>query len=288
MTGGKVLQVPTIGAQRASRYRAVRLVALAALASAVVLGGLATPAPAAAADPVKVAIIVGPAHGSTAKYIKKARAYAALARSYDAKVVEVYSPNATWGRVRSAAKGANILIYLGHGNGSPSPYGAFSPLRRNGMGLNRSAGHDHANVKYYGQRYMRTGIDLDRNAVVLLNHLCYASGNSEPGRKLPTKSIAKQRADGYGSGFLRTGARAMFAHGNGSLTSVLADLITRDKTVAQMFEDDWSFTGEADFKFASAKTSWSTVWMDPRSAGKYYHAVSGNLNLTAGQVRAGG
>ena len=55
-----------------------------------------------------------------------------------------------------------------------------------------------------------------------------------------------------------------------------------------MFEDDWAFTGSADFKFASAKTSWSTVWMDPQSAGKYYHAVSGNLNLTAAQVRAGG
>ena len=42
-----------------------------------------------------------------------------------------------------------------------------------------------------------------------------------------------------------------------------------------------------DFKFASRKTSWSTVWMDPKSAGKYYHAVSGKLSLTAGQVRAG-
>ena len=52
-----------------------------------------------------------------------------------------------------------------------------------------------------------------------------------------------QRADGYGTGFLRTGARAMFATGNGSLTSVLADLFTSDKTVAQMFQDDWAFTG---------------------------------------------
>ena len=45
-----------------------------------------------------------------------------------------------------------------------------------------------------------------------------------------------------------------------------------------MFQDDYVFTGERDFKFASAKTSWSTVWMDPKSAGKYYHAVSGNLD----------
>jgi hypothetical protein len=287
MTGGKVLQVPTTGAQRASRYRAVRLVALAALASAVVLGGLATPAPAAAADPVKVAIIVGPAHSSTAKYIKKARAYAALARSYDAKVVVVYSPNATWGRVRSAAKGANILIYLGHGNGSPSPYGAFSPLRRNGMGLNRSAGHGHANVKYYGQRYMRTGIDLDRNAVVLLNHLCYASGNSEPGHGTPSRSTAKKRVDGYGTGFLRTGAKAVFANGHGSLRSVLVDLLTSDKTIARIFKDDPAFSGARDFRFASRKTPGMTVWMDPYARGRYYHSVIGKLTLTAARVRAG-
>ena len=142
-------------------------------------------------------------------------------------------------------------------------------------------------VKYWGQYYMRTGLNLARNSVVLLNHLCYASGNSEPGRKLPTKAVAMQRADGYGTGFLRTGAKAVFATGNGGLNKVLSDLFMTDKTVGQIFQDDYVFTGEGDFKFASAKTSWSTVWMDPRSAGKYYHAVSGNLGLTASQVRAG-
>ena len=31
--------------------------------------------------------------------------------------VEIYSPNATWSKVKAAAQGANVLIYLGHGNG---------------------------------------------------------------------------------------------------------------------------------------------------------------------------
>ena len=261
---------------------------LSFLTLALAFGGfIASPTQATAASQVKVVIVVGPVEGSTAKYIEHARQYAAQARAYGAAVTEIYSPRATWTKVKAAAVGANIFIYLGHGNGYPSPYGPFSSLRKNGLGLNASLQPGNSNVKYWGQYYMRTGLDLARNSVVLLNHLCYASGNSEPGRKLPTKSVAMQRADGYGTGFLRTGARAMFATGNGSLTSVLADLFTSDKTVAQMFQDDWAFTGEADFKFASAKTSWSTVWMDPKSAGKYYHAVSGKLNLTAAQVRAG-
>ena len=49
---------------------------------------------------------------------------------------EVYTPNATWSRVRSAVQGANLLIYLGHGNGFPNPYNAtLTPLKVDGFGL---------------------------------------------------------------------------------------------------------------------------------------------------------
>ena len=276
------------GAQRASGYRSIRFAALAMLMLTLAFGGFAArPAATDAAAQVKVVIVVGPVESSTAKYISHAREYAALARSLGAAVTEVYSPKATFTQVKAAAKGANIFIYLGHGNGSPSPYGAFSALRKNGMGLNSSSGHGNSNVKYWGQTYMRTGLALAPNSVVLLNHLCYASGNSEAGRADPSKSVAMQRADGYGSGFLRTGAKAMFVNGSGSLSSIITDLMTSDKTVGQIFQDDWSFNGERDFQFASRHTPGSTVWMDPKAAGRYYHAVSGRLTLTASQVRGG-
>ena len=100
----------------------MRLVALPILALVVTFGGLAVnPAPAAAATQVKVVVVVGPVEGSTSKDILHAKEYAALARSYGASVIEIYSPNATWAKVKAAAKGANIFIYLGHGNGYPSP-----------------------------------------------------------------------------------------------------------------------------------------------------------------------
>ena len=273
--------------QRASGHRMTRLVALPILALVFTIGGLTTNVAPAAAASVKVVIVVGPVEGSTAKYIATAKSYAALARSYGASVTEVYSPWATWTKVKSVSSGANIFIYLGHGNGYPSPYGAFSNLRKNGMGLNGSSNHGNSNVKYWGQYYMRTGLHLAPNSVVLLNHLCYASGNSEPGRANPTKSVAMQRADGYGTGFLRSGAKAMFANGNGSLSSIISDLFLTNKNMAQIFTSDPTFNGARDFKFASKHTPGSTVWMDPKDAGRYYHAVSGRLTLTAGQVRAG-
>lgn len=281
------MQVPTNGAQRASRHRTIRLMVMSALALSLAMTGLATGPEPVTAGGVKVTIIVGPVESSTDRYRDHARGYADLARSLGATVVEVYSPNATWKRVKAAARGANILIYLGHGNGSPSPYGAFSPLRRNGMGLNATAGNGNRNVKYYGQWWMNHRLDLAKDSVVLLNHLCYASGNSEPGRKLPSTSTAKQRADGYGSGFFRAGARAVFANGHGSLSSIIVDLLTSDKNVGQIFQDDPAYDGGRDWKFGSAKTSFSTVWMDPESKGRYYHAVSGKLGLDASAVRAG-
>jgi hypothetical protein len=263
-------------------------VAFPILALIIAFGGLAAhPSPTVAADQVKVVIVVGPVEGSTAHYKSAAKSYAALARSFGAYVVEVYSPKATWAKVKAAAKGANVFIYLGHGNGYPSPYGPFAADRRNGMGLNKTSGHGNSNVKYYGQTHMKSGLDLAPNSVVLLNHLCYASGNSEPGRALPSKTTANKRADGYGTGFLRTGAKAVFANGHGSLSSILTDIFTTDKTVAEMFQGDHSFDGARDYRFKSKKTSWATVWMDPSAKKRYYHSVVGKLTLTAAQVRAG-
>ena len=274
------------GAQRASTGRSVRLVVFAIALSFAALGGLAThPNPAAAASTMKVVVVVGPAGSSTAKYIANGKRYASQARSYGARVIELYSPNATWTRVKAAAQGANILIYLGHGNGSPSPYGPFSALTRDGLGLNASAGHGNYNVKYWGEYYIRSYINLAPNAVVILNHLCYASGNSEWGAANPTKAVAMKRADNFGAGFLRANAKAVFAEGLDSASYLLASLFHSNRTMGQIFMSAPSATGARDFTFNSIRTPGKRVWMDPVSLGRYYRSVVGSLSLTASAVR---
>jgi hypothetical protein len=250
------------------------------------LGGLATqPSPVAAAAGMKVVIVVGPTGSSTSKYVLSARRYASQARSYGASVIELYSPNATWTRVMAAARGANVLIYLGHGNGSPSPYGPFSALTRDGMGLNASAGHGNSNVKYWGEYYMRTYIRLAPNAVVILNHLCYASGNSEWGAANPTRAVAVKRVDNFGAGFLRTNARAVFAEGIASASYVLAGVFQTNRTIGQIFMSAPSASGARDFTFNSIRTPGKRAWMDPFEPGRYYRSVIGNLSLSAASVR---
>jgi len=105
------------GRTRPSARHTVRLTTILALAAVFAVGGLATRPITAEAAGRKVVIVVGPAGSSTANYILNARKLAAQARSYGAAVYEIYSPNATWAKVRSVAQGASLFIYLGHGNG---------------------------------------------------------------------------------------------------------------------------------------------------------------------------
>jgi hypothetical protein len=278
------LRVPEDGAQRASTTRSVRLTVIA-LAFALIAAIAATnPTPAAAAG-MKVVVIVGPVGSSTSKYIDNGKRYASQARSYGASVVEIYSPNATWDRVKAAAQGANVLIYLGHGNGYPSPYGDFSRYRKDGMGLNKTAGNGNNNTKYWGEYYMSGYLKLAPNAVVILNRLCYASGNSEWGTANPTRDVARKRVDNYGAGFLRTGAKAVFAEGITSASYILYGLFRTSRSIGAIFQSSPDWSGAYDFRFASVRTPGSGVWMDPYKPNRYYRSVIGNLGLSATTVR---
>src|SRR5687767_1692927 len=136
------------------RIRSALFAALV-LASAVVA---ASPAPAAAGAQ-KVAIIVGPVGSLTANYRNWADEAAATATAAGATVVKAYSPAATWANVKAAVDGANVIVYFGHGNGYPNPYGANELTdRSNGWGLNTATTNGDADswsagtLVYCGER----------------------------------------------------------------------------------------------------------------------------------------
>lgn len=266
---------------RASR----RALVVAALGLVLAAGGLAAPPAAAAADPVKVTIVVGPSGANTALYLRQARQYAAQARAFGATVVEVYTPNATWARVRAAARGANLLIVMGHGNGFPNPYGStLDPKKVDGLGLNPYAGSGNTRTAYYGEWYVERYLELAPNAVVLLNHLCYSAGSSEPGRADPTLSVARTRVDNFGAGFLRAGATAVFATlGDGSY--LIDALFTSDRTLGEVFRASPDATGAWDRTFASLRTPGMTTILDPERPGVYHRSVVGDLSVTTAAWR---
>jgi flagellar hook assembly protein FlgD len=265
-----------------------RALAIPILALIVVAGSLATAPDARAAarlSPAKVVIVVGATHGATASYRSRADAAYAEARKHTSNVVKVYSPNATWSRVRAAAVGASVLIYFGHGNGWPSPYTYDAQYTtKDGFGLNYDNNGDGRlsdnENRYYGEPYVRT-LDLAPNAIVLLHHLCYASGNSEPGHAQPTVTVARQRISNYAAGFLRSNAQAVIADGHRGPADYLRLLFTTDQTIESMWRTAPGNNGHVS-SFTSTRTSGVRALMDPEatSSGFYRSLVTDPLLTT--------
>jgi hypothetical protein len=233
--------------------------ALGLLAS---VGGLGASAQSAAASSTtKVVIVVGATQGTTASYRSDGDAAATTFAKYTSNIVKVYSPNATWANVQAAAQGASVLVYIGHGSGYPNPYNGSLVAGDNGMGLNATAGNGDSNTQYYGAGYMAQ-LGLAANAVVLLNHLCYASGDSEGGLGNPTLSVAQTRVDGYASGFLRGNARAVIAEGMGSLSPYIDAIFSKSETIDQMWKTYPGFHNHVS-SWASTQNSGYTSQIDP-------------------------
>jgi hypothetical protein len=262
----------------------------AALAFALVVSlGIAVPSVGAAVGDPKVVIIVGATHGSTASYRLKAdRAYAEAIK-YTSNVVKVYSPYATWAKVKATVVGASVVIYFGHGNGWPSPYTYDAQYTtKDGFGLNATSGAGDYNNKYYGEPYVST-LDMAPGAIVLLHHLCYASGNSEPGQAEPTVSVARQRADNYAAGFLKAGAAAVIADGHAGAENYLRALFTTHQSIEDLWRGQPNANGNV-VSFPSVRTPGTTVHQDPNTptSGFYRSAAIRVLGVTTDEVVSAG
>jgi flagellar hook assembly protein FlgD len=253
--------------------RAVRRLVPALFAGLLALSGVVAPsslAPtAAAASGPKIVLIVGATHSATDAFRADMDAVYATAIQYSSNVVKIYSPNATWAAVKAALQGANIVVYMGHGNGFPSPYTtALMPDRQDGLGLNAVAGQGDSNTTYYGESYISSSVTLAPNAVVILAHLCYASGDSEPGLAAPSLAVAEARIDNFAAGFLKAGARAVIADAHSDTSWYLDQLFTTHQTIDSLFRSKPSSAGNT-FTFASTRSPGFTAYSDPDGAAPY-------------------
>ena len=254
----------------------------------VLVGATGFVAPTAAATPVpKVALIVGPVGGLTARYRALANDAAEVAQAAGAEVVKVYSPNATWPAVKSAVTGASIVVYLGHGNGWPSRYrSSLYPPTQNGFGLNPVAGGDDSTHQYFGEKAVGQ-LRFASNAVVVLSHLCYASGNTEPGLAEGTADEAVQRVDNFAAGFLRAGARAVVAEAYLGPAYYVKALLRGSSSVEQIWAASPTANGNHRITVASARTPGYAVRLDPERASSGFVRSLVAKGLTAAELRAG-
>jgi hypothetical protein len=275
---------PTKAARCAARLARQSLIVFCAALLAVAGAITAAPTPAAAAGP-KVVIVVGPASSATSSYLSRARAYADEARSLGASVVEVYTPHATWSRVKSAAQGARVLMYLGHGNGWPSPYtGVLTPVRQDGFGLNPSDGSGTSSpVQYIGESTVGSAIHLAPGAIVLLNHLCYASGAGESGMVNPSWALARERVDNYAAGFIAAGASAVLADAHDLSSELRLALSTGQNLLAGWRASPNLQNNER--AFPSVRRPGFTNYLDPDNPSSgFYRALTTKPSFVTGAV----
>ena len=250
----------------------MRRLGVAIFAALVLVGAIAPAALAASPSTAntttsvpKVVFIVGPAGAATDGYRAQARMAAAIARQYTPDVVELYSPDATWPAVKAATQGASLVVYMGHGNGWPSRYrDSLFPPSQDGFGLNPAPGGDDSTHQYFGEGFVGTELKLAKNAVVLLNHLCYASGNSEPGLPEGTLDVAEQRVDNYAAGFIKAGAAAVIAEAWSSPNYFVRAILSGSSSIQSAWLHSPSANGHR-IAFASQRSRGYVAQMDPET-----------------------
>lgn len=262
--------------------------ALPAAAASVTPAPLTATADAVAASP-KVVIVVGATESTTPSYRADADKIYAEAIKYTPNVIRIYSPNATWAKVKAAAQGASIFIYLGHGYGYPSPYRpAMSPSVQNGMGLNEIGGINDSDKKYYGESLIASDIRFAKNAVVLLNHLCYSAGSSESGNPEPTMNVARERVDNYAAGWIKAGARMVVAQSwTSGVIYMIKSIFTTNQTVASMWAGAPNAQGH-DQPFVPVRSPQFEGRVDPDTWTTGFHrSIVGAMGMLTGDVVAG-
>lgn len=270
----------------------MRRAVVLALLLGVLTAGFAAPELARASAPVRVAVIVGPVGAElTPVYIGLAEAAAAAAEAHGAEVARAYSPDASAERVLAAVEGANVVVYFGHGVGSPNPYSATpNPATTNGWGLNGPAArgtHEDSwrdgTLAYYGEEWIARHARPAPGWVMIYSNACYAPGASEGFDAPATEAVAHERVSAYSRGPLaEMGAAAYFATDFhlGAAHLLAALLSDPARPFGDVFASEPRYAADALVRLPHASVAGVETWLH-RSAyfdGQvdYWYAFAGN------------
>ncbi len=275
-----------------------RMVAVAVLAGVVGVGSLAIAPPVevrASEDAPRAVIIVGPSSSSTAEYLDEGDLFADQAEAAGMDVTRIFHPRATWERVVSATRDANLVVYFGHGNGWPSPYPPFQERTKDGFGLNGHEGASQYSTTYYGGDSIRAKLRLAEDALVILYRSCYSAGNGEEGQAIPSRNIAVQRVDNFAAAFLskKVGGAAVMAYRTKQWVDYAAQLMKPDRTMDDIFRKPSSkpgwfmsgWIGEILFETDSERTPGARIRLDEDPKGGFSRAITGRLGMTTDEWR---
>ena len=156
-----------------------------------------------------------------------------------------------------------------------------------GFGLNPTAGGDDSTHQYFGEAAIAAQVKLAKNAVVLLNHLCYASGLSEPDLPEGTIDQAKQRVDNYAAGFIKAGAAAVVAEAWSSPSYMVGAVLGGGRSIQAAWQGAPSANGNRS-AFPSMRSPGYVDQMDTETAtAGFTRSIVMKAGLAAKDVLAG-
>jgi hypothetical protein len=264
---------------------------------ATFVASLGSAAPAAGSEAaLKVAIIVGPVGDElTPVYISLADAAATAAETRGATVARAYSPEATAEHVLAAVEGASIVVYLGHGVGTPNPYSDVPRSETmNGWGLNGpGATGTHADssgdgsLAYYGEAWIAEHARPAPGWVMIYSNACYAPGASEGFDEPADEETAAGRVAAYSRAPLaELGASAYFATDFYAGAAHLVGKLLDEPNLAygEVFASEPNYVAEGLDRLPHALVDGAETWLH-RSAyfdGKedYWYAFAGDPTAT--------
>ena len=193
--------------------------------------------------------------------------------------MQVYSPNATASKVKAAVAGASIIVYMGHGNGWPSPY-TYDPnyTTKDGFGLNADLNGD-GKLHRQREQVLRRALDPRPAAGAQRRRAPVPPvlRVGQPGVRQPESSLskAKQRVDNYAAAFLAAGARAVIANGHSHDPYYIRALFTTRQTIDAYWRNAPDAHGNVDDIRLRADLRLHVPDGSREGTGNYYRSIAG-------------
>ncbi|WP_245667268.1 ankyrin repeat domain-containing protein [Leptospira tipperaryensis] len=170
----------------------------------------------------KAVALVGDVDGDngpgTLGYIKNMQEVTKVLKSRGVQVAEFYSPRTPWEQIKEAIKGANIVLYAGHGIGSNLTNSPFHQKYVGGFALKG---------KFVSNDEVENSLKPAQGAVVLFLGACFTAGNMAYDMGVIDAEETKYRVSMYSAPFLKAGFQGYYATwAPWTAQSIIADLFT--------------------------------------------------------------
>jgi hypothetical protein len=182
-------------------------------------------------------------------------------------VKEFYYPNNNWDQIKEAAKGAQFLVYQGHGillSESPFHVGGF-----------------YLKDKIVEPEQIKTDLKLAPNAIVLMSGVCYSAGSSASDDYGDIGvNEAKRRVEQYSAPFLENGCSGYFANNWIGVMAKVVNNLFEGSTLGDAYKSGF-ISSPIYGKYDENKSL--DCWVD-KSEAEYSNAFAGNANKTLVQL----